>query len=200
MLRVLFISSIFTSLFFLLNSCKKVDQFTQFNMDFNNEIIIPSTIGINLPINILTPEMETDSESTFELNDTRKDLIEEIRLTSLTLSLQSPNGADFSFLESISIYMNAQDLPEVEIAWSENIPENAGNQISLNVSGNDFKEYIKKDQFSLRVNTITDEIITADHKIDISSSYFIDAKILGPLGKDYLFTTNFNTWLLILRK
>ena len=198
MSRILFISSILTSVLFLLNSCKKVDQFTQFNMDFNNEIIIPSTIGINLPINILTPEMETDSESTFELNDTRKDLIEEIRLTSLTLSLQSPNGADFSFLESISIYIKAQDLPEVEIAWSENIPENAGNQISLNVSGNDFKEYIKKDQFSLRVNTITDEIITADHIIDISSSYFIER--YRTLGKDYRFTTNFNTSLLILRK
>jgi len=179
MSRVVFLTSIFAALFCILNSCKKVDQFTQFNMDFDNQIIIPSTVGINLPINILTPEMETDSESTFELNDTRKDLIEEIRLTSLTLSLQSPNGADFSFLESISIYMNAQDLPEVEIAWSENIPESIGNQISLNVSGNDFKEYIKKDQFSLRVNTITDEIITADHTINISSSYFIDAKILG---------------------
>jgi len=179
MSRVVFLTSIFAALFCILNSCKKVDQFTQFNMDFDNQIIIPSTVGINLPINILTPEMETNSESTFELNDTRKDLIEEIRLTSLTLSLQSPNGADFSFLESISIYMNAQDLPEVEIAWSENIPESIGNQISLNVSGNDFKEYIKKDQFSLRVNTITDEIITADHTINISSSYFIDAKILG---------------------
>ena len=179
MSRVVFLTSIFAALFCILNSCKKVDQFTQFNMDFDNQIIIPSTVGINLPINILTPEMETDSESTFELNDTRKDLIEEIRLTSLTLSLQSPNGADFSFLESISIYMNAQDLPEVEIAWIENIPESIGNQISLNVSGNDFKEYIKKDQFSLRVNTITDEIITADHTINISSSYFIDAKILG---------------------
>lgn len=179
MSRVVFLTSIYAALFCILNSCKKVDQFTQFNMDFDNQIIIPSTVGINLPINILTPEMETNSESTFELNDTRKDLIEEIRLTSLTLSLQSPNGADFSFLESISIYMNAQDLPEVEIAWSENIPESIGNQISLNVSGNDFKEYIKKDQFSLRVNTITDEIITADHTINISSSYFIDAKILG---------------------
>ena len=179
MSRVVFLTSIFAALFCILNSCKKVDQFTQFNMDFDNQIIIPSTVGINLPINILTPEMETNSESTFELNDTRKDLIEEIRLTSLTLSLQSPNGADFSFLESISIYMNAQDLPEVEIAWIENIPESIGNQISLNVSGNDFKEYIKKDQFNLRVNTITDEIITADHTINISSSYFIDAKILG---------------------
>ena len=148
-------------------------------MDFNNEIVIPSSTGISLPINLLTPEVETNSESTFEVNDTRKDLIEEIRLTSLILTLNAPNNADFSFLESISVYMNAQDLPEVEIAWEDDVPDNAGNQISLNVSNEDFKEYIKKDEFSLRVNTITDEILTSDHQIDIASSFFIDAKILG---------------------
>lgn len=113
------------------------------------------------------------------MNDTRKDLIEEIRLNSLTLNLDSPNNADFSFLESISVYMNAQDLPEVEIAWKDNVPEDAGSQISLNVSNQDFKEYIKKDEFILRVNTITDEILTSDHKINIASDFFIDAKILG---------------------
>lgn len=161
------------------NSCKKIDQFTQFSMDFNNEIVIPSSTGISLPINLLTPELETNSESTFEVNDTRKDLIEEIRLTSLILTLNAPDNADFSFLESISVYMNAQDLPEVEIAWEDDVPDNAGNQISLNVSNEDFKEYIKKDEFSLRVNTITDEILTSDHQIDIASSFFIDAKILG---------------------
>lgn len=161
------------------NSCKKIDQFTQFTMDFNNEIVIPSSTGISLPINLLTPEVETNSESTFEVNDTRKDLIEEIRLTSLILTLNAPNNADFSFLESISVYMNAQDLPEVEIAWEDDVPDNAGNQISLNVSNEDFKEYIKKDEFSLRINTITDEILTSDHQIDIATSYFIDAKILG---------------------
>ena len=161
------------------NSCKKIDQFTQFTMDFNNEIVIPSSTGINLPINLLTPEVETNSESTFEVNDTRKDLIEEIRLTSLILTLNAPNNADFSFLESISVYMNAQDLPEVEIAWEDDVPVNAGNQISLNVSNEDFKGYIKKDEFSLRVNTVTDEILTSDHQIDIASSFFIDAKILG---------------------
>lgn len=169
----------FSLILLVSNSCKKIDQFTQFNMDFNNEIIIPSSTGINLPINLLTPEVETNSESTFEVNDTRKDLIEEIRLNSLTLNLDSPNNADFSFLESISVYMNAQDLPEVEIAWKDNVPEDAGSQISLNVSNQDFKEYIKKDEFILRVNTITDEILTSDHKINIASDFFIDAKILG---------------------
>ena len=171
--------TILSLLLLVCNSCKKIDQFTQFSMDFNNEIVIPSSTGISLPINLLTPELETNSESTFEVNDTRKDLIEEIRLTSLILTLNAPNNADFSFLESISVYMNAQDLPEVEIAWEDDVPDNAGNQISLNVSNEDFKEYIKKDEFSLRVNTITDEILTSDHQIDIASSFFIDAKILG---------------------
>ena len=171
--------TILSLLLLVCNSCKKIDQFTQFSMDFNNEIVIPSSTGISLPINLLTPELETNSESTFEVNDTRKDLIEEIRLTSLILTLNAPNNADFSFLESISVYMNAQDLPEVEIAWEDDVPVNAGNQISLNVSNEDFKEYIKKDEFSLRVNTITDEILTSDHQIDIASSFFIDAKILG---------------------
>jgi hypothetical protein len=171
--------TILSLLLLVCNSCKKIDQFTQFSMDFNNEIVIPSSTGISLPINLLTPELETNSESTFEVNDTRKDLIEEIRLTSLILTLNAPDNADFSFLESISVYMNAQDLPEVEIAWEDDVPDNAGNQISLNVSNEDFKEYIKKDEFSLRVNTITDEILTSDHQIDIASSFFIDAKILG---------------------
>ena len=171
--------AILSLLLLVSNSCKKIDQFTQFSMDFNNEIVIPSSTGISLPINLLTPEVETNSESTFEVNDTRKDLIEEIRLTSLILTLNAPNNADFSFLESISVYMNAQDLPEVEIAWKDDVPDNAGNQISLIVSNEDFKEYIKKDEFSLRVNTITDEILTSDHQIDIASNFFIDAKILG---------------------
>ena len=138
--------TILSLLLLVCNSCKKIDQFTQFSMDFNNEIVIPSSTGISLPINLLTPELETNSESTFEVNDTRKDLIEEIRLTSLILTLNAPDNADFSFLESISVYMNAQDLPEVEIAWEDDVPDNAGNQISLNVSNEDFKEYIKKDE------------------------------------------------------
>ena len=173
---------IFTSLILLLiinNSCRTIDKLTQFNMDFNQTVVIPSSTGISLPIDILTPELETNSESTFEINSTSKELIEEIRLTSLTLNLTSPSGTDFSFLESIRVYMNAQDLPEVEIAWSTNIPDGAGNSLTLNVSGADFQEYIKKDQFSLRCNTITDELLTSDHEINIATTFYIDAKILG---------------------
>ena len=75
--------------------------------------------------------------------------------------------------------MNAPDLPEVEIAWANIIPESIEGVLTLDVSGTDFQEYIKKDQFSLRLNTTTDELLTSDHQLEIATTFFIDAKILG---------------------
>ena len=87
----------------LISNCSKLDELTKFDMDYDTQVTIPSSAGINLPFDVLTPDTETNSESTFESNDTRKDLIEEIKLTKLQLVITSPSETDFSFLESISI-------------------------------------------------------------------------------------------------
>lgn len=158
--------------------CKRIDKLTQFDMEFNETVVIPSSTGINLPFNILTPDVETNSESTFEVNDTRKDLIEEIILTSLDLTITSPSNADFSFLKSINVYISAEGLNEVKIAWKDNIPSDV-KALNLDVTGVDLKEYIKADKFSLRLNTETDELLASDHHIDVHSVFFVDAKIFG---------------------
>jgi hypothetical protein len=148
-------------------------------MEYNESIVIPSTTGIALPIDLLTPDIESNSESTFAINDTRKDLVEKIVLTSLDLAITSPSGGDFSFLESISIFINAEGLQETRIAWFDEIPPSAGSALVLETSDTDLKEYIKKDNFSLKVNTVTDELISSDHHIEIQAVFFVDAKILG---------------------
>ena len=38
---------------------------------------------------------------------------------------------------------------------------------------------IKKDDFKLRLKTVTDKAITNDHELDIHSEFFVDAEILG---------------------
>lgn len=159
--------------------CKLIDKLTQFDMEFDETVEVPSYIGINLPFNILTPAIRTNSESTFEINDTRKDLIEEIILTSLDLTLTSPSDADFSFLKSVSIFISADGLSETEIAFKDDIPSDIGAVLTLETLDVDIQEYIKKDQFSLRLNTVTDEILTSDHQIDVHAVFFVDAKILG---------------------
>ena len=171
---VLVVLAVFTFL-----GCKKIDKLTQFNMEFNHFATIPSSTGVNLPFNILTPAVETNSSSTFNANNTRKDLIEEIILKELNLTVTSPSGRTFSFLKSITIYINADGLSETKIAYNDNVPQNAGSTLALTSVGTNLKDYLTKDKYSLRVNAVTDELISPDYEITIFSKFFVDAKILG---------------------
>lgn len=175
----IFILTIGLAVFALTNSCKKVDELTKFNMDYNTSVVIPSSAGINLPFNVFSPSITSNSQATFEVNDTRKDLIEEILLKKLELRVDAPNGGDFSFLESIEIYINAQDLSELKVAWYNNVPDTQGSTLEIFTTDVDLKDYIKKDNFTLRVMTVTDEVITSDYEINVYSQFFVDAKILG---------------------
>ena len=167
----------FSFIVLMISGCKDLDKLTQFNMEFNQSFVIPSSTGINLPFNILTPDLETNSASTFAINNTRKDLVQEIKLTKLDLTVTSPANADFSFLKSISVFISADGLSEIKIAWKDNVPSDAGTILSLEVTGVDLKEYIKKDKFAFRLNTVTDELLTSDYHIDATSVFFVNAKV-----------------------
>ncbi|MEO9892163.1 hypothetical protein [Aurantibacter sp.] len=169
---------IFIILISIVCSCSKLDELTKFNIDYETEVTIPASTGISLPFDIFTPDTETNSESKFESNDTRKDLIESIKLTKLQLDITSPDDADFSFIESIEVYINAEGLDEILIAYKEDVSETAS-ILDLDVTDIELKEYIKKDSYSLRLNTVTDETLGQDHEIDVNSTFYVDAKILG---------------------
>jgi hypothetical protein len=159
-------------------SCKRFDEFTQFELNYKQSITIPSSSIIDLPINVMTPEVESNSESEFAINDTRKDLIEEIILTKLTLNLTSPSDGNFNFLNKIDIFIRADGVDESLIAYKQNIQPAGNKSIELETVDTDLQDYIKKDRFVLRVETKTDEATTRDHHIDILSTFFVDAKIV----------------------
>lgn len=166
------------TILFSITACDKLDDLTKFDLEYQSKVTIPATAGVDLPFNVFTPDMETNSESQFEVNNTRKDLIEEIKLTELQMVITSPTNADFGFLNSIEVYISAEGLDEIKIA-GKYITENVGNTLDVDVLDIDLKEYIKKDQFNLRLNTVTDEAIEANHEIDVSASFFVDARVLG---------------------
>lgn len=159
--------------------CKKFDEYTKFEIGYNESIIIPSSTSTLLPFNLFTPEIETNSESKFEVNNTRKDLVEDIRLTELTLNITKPEDGSFNFLESIEVYLSAKGLDELKVAWKNEIPNETGNKLLLETSDKNLEAYIKKDELSLRVKTITDQLLSEDYYIDIKTTFFVDAKLLG---------------------
>lgn len=161
-----------------MTSCD-LDQYTQFDMDFTSSVTVPASSGINLPFNLFTPEVTTNSEATFGSNNTNKDLLEEVKLTQMTMTITSPNDQRFDFLNEIRIFIDADGLSEIEIAFKENIPETIGTELELDVNGNDIQEYLKKDKFKLRVETVTDEFISEDVQIEVYSKFRVDAQVLG---------------------
>ena len=177
--RIRIISIWLIAMSWITGACNQVNKLTQFSLDYDETIVIPSLIGLNLPFNLVTPSIKTNSAEIFEINDTRKNLVEEIQLEKLALNIIDPTDADFSFLESIEIYIAAEGLVEVLVAWKYDIDDSVGSTLILETSGDDLTSYIVSDEFTLKFTTVTDKIILSDHTIEIESRFFVDAKILG---------------------
>ncbi len=160
-------------------SCKKLQKLTQFNLKYNSEVTIKSTVGINIPINLYTPPITTNSESELSANNTHKNLVQAIKLKELNLKIKSPAGQTFNFLNSIELYIKTDSLPEKKIAWKTDIPESGLTTLTLDTSDEDLKDYILGDSFTLRTKTITDHLITQNTDIEINAVFWVDARILG---------------------
>lgn len=159
-------------------SCGKLDKLIQFNLTYNVKVVIPSSTGINLPFDVLTPEVETNSEASFKANDTRKDLIEEILLEELILTIDAPAGEDFSFLKNATVYIKAKGLDELEVATITDVKENSS-ELKLQPSSLNIAPYIKAEEFSLRLKAVTDELMSKDYTINIYSNFWVHAKLLN---------------------
>lgn len=169
-------SLVLITLFF---GCDTLDELTKFEIDYTQEIVIESSSIVDLPFNAGTPEVTSNSESTFENNNTNKDLIESIELRSMEMVITAPEDGDFDFLNSVKIYISAENEDEVIIAWLEDIPENSESTLNLETTSEDLKNYIKSDTYTLRVEAVTDGLVSEDHNIDVNSTFFVDAKIFG---------------------
>ncbi len=159
--------------------CKQLANLTKFHINYNTHVTIKKTLGIDLPITVLTPNITTNSSSEFAAKNTHKNLIDFINLSELDMTITSPQSSTFDFLKNIEISISANGLPDKKIAWLDNIPKTGLKHIVLDVSTDDLKEYIKQDSFVLKTKTTTRELISHDTDIAIHCNFFVDAKILG---------------------
>lgn len=163
----------------MLISCDRLDELTMFNIDYTTNFTIQATTLLGTPFDIVTPETTTNSEAEFENNNTNTDLVESIKLTELTLNLQTPESGDFDFLNDISIFINAEGQEERLIASRTNIPEDGSRVLQLDIEDTELREYIREESYTLRTETTTDQTIESDHEIEIFTRFRVDAEILG---------------------
>lgn len=160
----------------LISSCKK--GLTEFNLTYQTSFTVPSSTGITLPISLPTPDVTTNTSQEFKDQGTEAKLVKEVKLTSLKLTITSPSGKTFSFLNSIHIYISADNQPEVEIGYLDNISNSVGSTITLTLRDVLLDSYVKADKFKIRSKVVTDEMITQDVSIRADMIFHVKANLL----------------------
>lgn len=163
---------------FLISCEKKTKENSDFDFELQSNITIPSTSSTGIPINRYSPDIETDIQSNFEKNDTRKELVKYIYLEEFSMTISSPGTASFDFAESIDVYIDASGVDEKLLVSISNLPAQVGRNLILDVQENvDFKDFLSSDKIVYRVNIVNNKTINQEIEISISSSYNVKADV-----------------------
>ena len=152
--------------YLILSACSKIDDLLTFTISDHTNFTVESSSPLNLPLDIVTPEVTTDSDQQFENNNTSAGLVKDVRLQDLRLTITDPSGKTFSFLKSVRLYISTNSSDEIELAYLEDIPSDVST-IALTTTSEKLDAYIKASSYKLRTRIVTRESLT--QTVDIRS-------------------------------
>lgn len=161
-------------LFVFLSSCDAIDELLSFTISNETSIKIKSTSPINLPSEIITPDVTTNSSAEFKNNKTKAELVKDVKIRSLKLSISDPSDKNFTFLKSIHLYISTTDSDEIELAYQDNI-NSTSNAIDLICTDARLDRYIKADKYKIRTQVTLKETLTKDVTVKADMKFRVTA-------------------------
>lgn len=162
-------------------SCEdELDKLTQFTVKDSSEVVIPATtLILDSPLTLPTPNIEIDLDEQFENNNSRKDLIESVKLTKMTLIVKSPDNGSFDFLNKVELFINVEGEGRVLLASVMDIPNDGLRTIAMVVTDTELREYFNKENYTVSGAVTVDKTVESEYTLEIASEFFVDAKIFG---------------------
>lgn len=136
-------------LFLALVGCKKINQLLTFTVDVTQSVTIP---GYFVGAQLAPVKVTTKSEESFQNNKTTRNNVKNVLLDKMVLTVTSPAGATFDFLEKIDIFINTPNANnKILLAHLYTVPRGA-NIITLEPTTAKLDEYLKSDTYELTVD------------------------------------------------
>ena len=158
----------------VVTGCDEVEDLLTFHFSDRTDIQIQSTSPLNLPVEVGTPSVTSSSQQQFQNNNTRAELVRDVKLEQLTLTLVSPSGKTFSFLKTIRIYISSDEGNEILLASLEDISSSLAT-LELIPTTEKLDVYAKSPTYSLRTVVTTDETLTEDIDVQIDLKFRVTA-------------------------
>ena len=155
-------------------SCNEVDKLLTFTISNQTSFKVQSGILFDTPFEVATPDVTTNSTSEFKNNNTRTDLVKDVKLEELKLSITSPANKTFSFLKSVHMYISTDANDEIELAFQDNVNATT-NSISLTCTTQKLDKYIKAPSYKIRTKIVTKETVTEDIEVKANMKFKVTA-------------------------
>lgn len=155
-------------------SCNEIDKLLTFNITNEASFTIPSSAVLNLPFEVATPDVTTNSSAEFKNNNTNAELVKDIKLDELKLSITNPADKTFSFVKSIRMYISTSASDEIELAYLDNISSNS-NTLNLTCTQAKLDKYIKASSYKIRTSVTIRETLSQDVTIKARMNFKVTA-------------------------
>lgn len=172
----LLIVPVIIAILFSVVSCKKIQDLLTFNINVENNFTVSASGPLNIPFDILTPQVTTNSTQQFQNNNADANKVKDIKLKKVDLQIVSPAGKTFSFLKSVHIYVSTNASDEIELAYLDNISSTA-TSISLIPTSVSLDKYVKAPSYSLRTKIVTKETLTQNIEIKNMCQFQVTANL-----------------------
>ncbi|MCP2026131.1 hypothetical protein L1276_001271 [Flavobacterium sp. HSC-32F16] len=157
-----------------LTSCDAVDDLLSFSISNEASIKIKSSSPINLPSEIITPDVTTNSSAEFKNNKTKASLVKDVKIRSLKLTISDPSDKTFTFLKSVHLYISTTDSDEIQLAYQDNI-NSSSSTIDLVCTDARLDQYIKADSYKIRTQVTLKETLTKDVTVKANMNFRVTA-------------------------
>ncbi|CAM3824508.1 hypothetical protein POKO110462_21210 [Pontibacter korlensis] len=155
-------------------ACEKIDDLLTFYINEDETFTIESGFPLGAVIPATPFTVTTNSEETFKNNKTRAELVKDVSLNRLELTIVEPEGQNFDFLKRIELYISSENQPEVRIAYLEEVP--AGTTVlKLKSTNAKLDEYIKSDRYTIRTEAELAKPVTQDITIKADMRFKVTA-------------------------
>ena len=164
-------------------SCEKLqltaNKLTQLTLNYQNTVLIPKTDSLLNQYTLLAEQLPTDIQNLTAAQQTSAELISDIRVSDITVYIDSPLTQEFDPLTEVHVFISASGQAEIEVASLIGLSNEVESAIELDVVDVNLKPYLAQNQFNTRIVISTDDVLPQDTRLRCDMKFAVQASLLG---------------------
>ena len=168
-------ATVITAFLMLLTvSCDEVDKLLTFSISDETTFKIDDGLPFDSPFEVPTPDVTTNTTVELNNNNTNVNLVKDVKLEEIKLSITDPADKTFSFIKSVHMYISTNETDEIELAFQDNISSNV-NTLNLTCTTQKLDKYIKASSYKIRTSVTIRETLTQEVTVKANIKFKVTA-------------------------